>query len=377
MKNKAGILIFLTSVLTVSCYKPYTTDIDNDEKVLVVDGLITNKVASYHIKLKYSSKFYSSAKAKPVSNARVTVTDDFGTVINFRETLNGDYVSDSTKFTAVPGKSYTLRIETQEGDIYESSVQKMENEFTPDSVYAIIDYIEYISRFNQILKTIHGAKIYANISSKSGLLPSFRFYSELSIQYFYDLRIYTEYPPPLYSFYCWQLERIEQGVNLVDKYFVSQNFEISNQELYFIDNNSVIDGRIYDLGPQLPDLSYLAIPTTERKIYNITNRLLYVELYSLNDDSFSYYQKINKQLTSEGKIYDPISVQIRGNVKCISKIGKNVFGLFEVSSLSKTAYTIGLRNPITNQVPVKEIPSIIPPLPDGCMINKVPVFWIN
>ena len=42
MSNKTRILILLTGILMVSCYKPYTTELYNDEKILVVDGLITN-----------------------------------------------------------------------------------------------------------------------------------------------------------------------------------------------------------------------------------------------------------------------------------------------------------------------------------------------
>lgn len=377
MSCKTRILVFLTGLLVFSCYKPYTTDIDNDDKVLVVDGLITNKVARYHIKLKYSSEFYSLVKADPVRNAKVSVTDDAGTVIDFRELPGGDYVSDSTRFTAAPGKSYSLRIEMQDGDIYESSLQKMEKEFEPDSVYAVVDYQNYISRFNQVFKNIIGATLLADIDGKSDPLPDFRFDVKMVKLYLYAEYIPPPYIyPPLYIFYCWQLDTDLQDVIISDTKKSSSNL-IQKQYLDFVDNTTIVEGRVYDLGAKKPDQSYTGIPTTERQKYTLSGRIMYVDHYSINPEASAYYRKMYDQLTAEGKLFDPISVRIEGNIKCTSDTEKEVFGFFEVSALSKTVYKVGLRNPSTNQFPVSKVPLILPPAYSGCIINKRPPFWIN
>ncbi len=376
MSNKTRILILLTGILMVSCYKPYTTELDNDEKILVVDGLITNKAASYHIKLNYASQFYSSGGTEPISNAIVSVTDNNGSEIYFRETPDGDYVSDASLFTAKPGDSYVLRIETHEGDVYESTPQKMETEFEPDSVFAINDYQEYISRFNQVLRKLTGARILLNIDGQKAELPGFRIDVELFKLYTYSLFIPPPgIDPPMYIFYCWQLDNTMKEVILASPTGKSSN-SIENQSIYFVDNLTYTEGIVYWPGSLQADITSAGIPTGERKVYNISGRVMYIDLYSLNDDAYMYYQKIEDQITAEGKLFDPISVRMEGNIKCISDPEKAAFGFFEVSALNNTAYKVGLKNPSTDQVPVRQIPFIDPDFPDGCLVNEKPPFWI-
>lgn len=361
----------------VSCYKPYTTNIVNDNKILVVDGLITNKTSRYHIKLSYASKFYSSVKQDPLINATVSVTDNNGARFDFMEINKGEYLSDSLTFTGIPGNSYLLRIETQYGDVYESTPQKMEQEFYPDSVYAVNDYQEYISRFNQVINTIIGAEILINIDGKTKTLPKFRIDVEMIKLYAYALNIPPPpFSPPLYLFYCWQLDNSVKELVLATPLNNSSNL-IENHSIYFVDNLIYLNGRVYGLGSWQPDNSYAGIPTTERKLCDISGKLMYIDQYSLNDDAYLYYKRMKEQISSEGKLFDPIAVQIEGNIKCISEPERVTAGFFEVSALNKTAYQVGLRNPVTHQVPVRKIPYIITPSQNGCIINKVPSFWTH
>jgi len=376
MSNKTRVMILLTGLIMISCYKPYTTELDNDEKIMVVDGLITNRAAGYHIKLNYASQFYSSGRTEPISNARVSVTDNNGSEIYFAETDDGDYVSDASIFTAKPGDSYVLRIETHEGDVYESTPQKMETEYEPDSVYAINDYQEYISRFNQVLRKLTGARILLNIDGKKAELPGFRIDVKLFKLYTYSLFIPPPpIDPPLYMFYCWQLDKTMKEVILASPPGKSSN-SIENQSIYFVDNLTYTEGAVYWPGSLQADISSIGIPTGERKVYNISGRVMYIDLYSLNDEAFQYYQRIKDQITAEGKLFDPISVRMEGNIKCISDPDKAAYGFFEVSALNQTAYKVGLKNPSTDQVPVRQITCVIPIFPDGCLVNEKPPFWI-
>jgi len=111
------------------------------------------------------------------------------------------------------------------------------------------------------------------------------------------------------------------------------------------------------------------------------------KLVSVNRGSF-YYQPLgetkenlrimrlmDEQLRSEGKLFDPVAAQLNGNIHCATNPDKKAFGFFEASSVSRTSYIIGLRNPGNDQYLVTKIPFIRPPEPDGCWINKVPPFW--
>src|SRR5664280_3447628 len=89
-----------------SCSKVYDPHIATAEKVLVVDGRITNKTDAYHVVLSYARSFTSSEKSTPSIGANVYVTDDLNNSFKFNERDKGDYVSDSLQFTSQPGHIY-------------------------------------------------------------------------------------------------------------------------------------------------------------------------------------------------------------------------------------------------------------------------------
>jgi hypothetical protein len=371
-------VIIICFGLLVSCYKPYTANVESDKKILVVDGMVTNEGTSYLVSLSYALPFYSDDSRKPVNSARVYVTDDLGISFPFKESKNGYYKSDSLKFTGHPGRTYTLYIETSDGEIYVSDPQRLNREYYPDTVYAEVDYQETLSRFNQILVTVRGANIMVDINSDSDTLPRFRFTSDLVEHYFYALYIPPPgIDPPLYLFYCWQTDNLNPDVNLVYNEYSLNMASVNRHGVYFIDDEIYVEGRIYELGSREPDLSYKASPTTNRQSYPVTRRILYLNQYSLNNETYLYYKSMDEQLRSEGKLFDPIAVQLTGNINCTTDPYKKVYGFFEASAVSRTAYIIGFRNHRNDEYLITRTLYIPPPGPDGCWINKVPPFWVH
>jgi len=371
-------IILICFGFLVSCYKPYTASVESDEEILIVDGMITNEAVSYKISLNYASPFYSDNIVKPLNSASVYVSDDLGNSYPFRESRNGIYKSDSLKFTGQPGRTYTLHIEAPDGETYESGPQKLIHEYYPDTVYAEADYQETISRFNEIVVTVRGANILADIRSESDTLPGFRFTSDLVEHYFYALNIPPpEFDPPLYSFDCSQTGSLTPDLNLVKNEYSLSMSSVKRHEVYFIDDEIYVEGRIYELGSRTPDLTYKASPTPYRQSYPVAHRVLYLNQYSLNNETYLYYKSMNEQLTSEGKLFDPIAVQLNGNIKCTTDSDKKVYGFFEASAVSRTSYIIGFRNQRNDEYLITRTSYIHPPDPNGCWINKVPPFWVH
>ena len=58
--------------------------------------------------------------ALPISGAMVTISDDLGNTTTLEERYPGDYRTDSLLFRGIVGRTYTLHIETTDGDVYES-----------------------------------------------------------------------------------------------------------------------------------------------------------------------------------------------------------------------------------------------------------------
>jgi hypothetical protein len=372
MRTSITLYILLTFLL-VSCSEPYFPEINADKKVLVVNGLVTNEKAPYHISLCYAASFDSIAKGLPLTSAQVTVTDDHGNHFAFQESDEGDYVSNPSQFKGVPGFSYTLHIITQDGYEYESDPQLLPIEDQSDTIYAEYDYKETVSKINGEVTLSHGANILADIENHGDTLSRFRFSSNLVTQYLYTIC-------PIFqtcnSFYCWQTGEANPDINLTGGDYAINSASITKHEVCFIDDNPSIYAIRYGIGKQQPDGSVNGIPTTVYEVFPVHNRLLYLSRYGLNDASGQYYKSMYRQLKSDGKLFDPIAVQIVGNINCISDPGKLAFGFFEASSLRTSAFSVDFRDLTNGQPTVKKIQNIMPQEPIGCKINTAPAFWV-
>jgi hypothetical protein len=363
--------------MLVSCYKPYDPRIVANDTILAVDGMITNEFASYRINLSYALPFDSENKfGLPVNSARVYVNDDLGNSFSFRQVKTGSYKSDSLRFRGHPGRSYTLFIETSDGETFMSDPQQLLPEFTQDSVYAETEYKQTLGRYNRLVTSVHGANILVDIKSVTDTLPHFRFTSNLVNQYFYALQIPPSDRSPFYYFYCWQTENVNPDINLVHKEYSSNSSSISKHEVYFVDDQIFIDGIVYGLGQKNPDLSYTSVASSSHQTYTISHRILYLNQYTLNNEAFRYYKSMDELIRSEGKLFDPIAVQLIGNVRCTSNPNKKTFGFFEASSVSRASYLVGFRNAHNDQYLVTRTPYIPLKMPYGCLINKAPSFWV-
>ena len=80
-----------------------------------IEGLITDQPDTNTIKLSRSLSLGITAAPNPVKGCLVTVSDDRGNIFSFTETSNGKYVSDPSNFQGVPGRVYTLHVNTNEG----------------------------------------------------------------------------------------------------------------------------------------------------------------------------------------------------------------------------------------------------------------------
>jgi hypothetical protein len=352
-----------------SCYKVYDPQVNTTEKVLAVDGLITNQVADYHVALTNARLFNSNGKSTPVSSASVYVTDNIGNSYIFNETGNGDYKSDSLQFTGIPGRSYKLHIVTLDGKLYESDPQRLFPESSPDSVYSEYDNQNILDESTGLKINTHGADILIDIRNKADTLSRFRFTSNLIRQYFY---IIYPYRKPEILFYCWQTVNANSNINLTDEEYSLNSASIRKHQICFLDDNLYCHALYYSY----TENPYTVVLTASYQTYEIHHRILYLNQYTLNNETYLYYKSLNEQMLSEGKLFDPVAAQLTGNIKCISDPEKKAIGFFEASSVNNSSYIVDFRNLPNSQPTLIKTPYILPPESNGCRINNAPSFWI-
>lgn len=368
MKLVITIFFTITGLLT-SCYKIYDPKIDTNEKVLVVNGMMTNKKEAYRINLASARPFNSLEKSSPVNNANIYVTDDQGNSFKFKERDNGDYISDSLQFTGIPGRSYKLHVVTSDGKKYESDSQRLFPESYPDSVYTEYDNQEILDESTGLKINTHGADILIDIRNKADTLSRFRFTSNLVRQYFY---IIYPYKKPSVSFYCWQTVDANSNINLTDVEYSLNSASIRKHQICFLDDNLYCHALYYSY----KENPYTVVLTAFYHTYEIHHSILYLNQYTLNNETYLYYKSLDEQVQSEGKLFDPIAAQLKGNIKCITDPEKKAIGFFEASSVSYSAYIVDFRNLINSQPSIIKTPYILPPESNGCRINSTPPFWI-
>jgi hypothetical protein len=375
MRSVSLYIILMLGFLTSSCYKPYFAEMESEKKILIVEGMITSEPIPYGITLKYALPFNTEGSYVEADSATVYVKDENGIDHYFSRTAKGYYRSDPREFRGAPGGAYTLFIEMPDGNVYKSGTQKMCSQYYPDSVYAVLDYKETLSQYHQMIRTLKGANILADVRSRVDTIPHFRFKSVLVKQYFYSMQIPPPaINPPLYLFYCWESDNSSSGVNLTNKDYALNSNSVKRHSLRFVNDEISFMAFIYGLGQRLPDMSYIGSKSNSRDLYPIRGRILYIDQYTLNNEAFAYYKSMDEQLLSQGKLFDPVAAQLKSNMKCITDSTKQVAGFFEASAVSHTACRISVIARETYQV--KKIPYVLPPLmPNGCIVNKVPDFW--
>jgi len=383
LRTTITILIIITG-LSTSCSKVYDPHVDTAGKVLVVNGIITNKTDGYHVGLTYAMPFNSDEKGSPASSASVYVTDDLGNSYKFDERNKGDYVSDSLQFTGQTGHTYRLHITTTDSTEYESDPQKILPEVNPDNVYAQFDTKEILDDNTGLKVNTHGADILIDISNQSDTIPRFRIASNLVMQYYYYETIRVNRDRYIFEFYCWQTIDANPNVDLTGGEYSVNSASVKKFPACFLDDNFYVWAIIYDCLVNLADTTGSAIEDGYQS-YDIKHRILYLNTYTLNSETYLYYKSLDEQMQSEGKLFDPVASQLTGNIKCITDPEKKAIGFFEASAVSHLAYIVDFRNLNNFQPSVIKTPYVLPPVPYGCQINRlgigsvhhnVPSFWI-
>ena len=311
-------LLLLMALLLPACQEEYFTELDNVESLLVVDGLITDNPGPHQVRLSFSNRFQDEAGMNPVSNAVLYIESDDGvrTELQADPLAPGTYLTPAD-FRGVAGKSYTLHIDTPEGEVYRSDPQIMTERLSVDSVY--IEYGQMVfyrkSRMsNNVYRVpVEGFSFFLRSAPADGDEQHFRFRSINYMQWTLPVGDVA------YWINWWQWDATDFLGKDLGK---ASSREPSAQQVGFL-----------PLANQ--DFFYFGFNPTEDSLEGAilhSARVLSNRVYSLNDDSHAFHKARNEQLNNEGRFFDPIASQPLGNIRCISNPEKIALGHFETSA---------------------------------------------
>jgi hypothetical protein len=329
MKPILKIVVIILVLSTFHCCSEiYNPVIDTDTEALVVEGLITDGDGPFTVKLTRAQPYSSDSAVTTtyVSDAILTVSDNEGGVYELTYQGDGEYAL-PTDFRAVVGRSYVVHIETSDGELYESDSQTLLPPETIDSLYTTVITKSYINDLD-VLTNVEGYDVRVNLFhsvSDANPMPLCRFKSNVVVQYeytYYDVDPETNLEYEWYwDVFGWRSFELDDNENITEERAKSSDPEIKNHFLCFIPKKTASYG--------------FTTSSTAGIIYYYR-----LQQFTINEDTYSFYEEANDQLAATGKLFDPITSQLDGNMNCTSDPSRIVLGLFEVSSVTKAAFIV-------------------------------------
>jgi|WetSurMetagenome_2_1015567.scaffolds.fasta_scaffold00727_12 hypothetical protein len=292
---RIGQLLLLSFLLLATgCIVQFIPETTEDQNLLVVEGLITNQDAPNIIKISTSLPLGGKTDAKPLSGAIVNVTDDMGSATRLFETIAGTYVTPSY-FHGYIGRSYTLHIKTGNSSgehNYESLPMLMKPVPPIDSVY--YEKTDIPSPYPNG-QTANGAQVYLNTHDPENNCKFYRW------EFYETWEFRLPYVVPNNT--CW----------------ISNNSDM----IKIKNTSSFAEDRIIRFPINL--------------VSNMTDRLrvkysILVNQYSLNEDEYLYWEKLQNISEQVGGLYDITPASVPSNIWCLENPNDKVLGYFSVSA---------------------------------------------
>jgi Domain of unknown function (DUF4249) len=333
MKYKQQILLLFILLFLGSCISQFIPETSEDKQILVVEGLITDQPGPYIIKLTRSLPLGVKSNATPVKGCTVSISDDIGNTYFLAETTAGVYLTDSSQFKGSIGRFYTLHINTN------TTVSNHTYESTPTELKPVppIDSVYYekvtIQAGTNTSAAEEGCQVYLNTQDPANQCKYYRW------EFTETWEFILPYAVP--NKICW----------------ISANSNMIN-----IKNTSAISE---DKILRYP-LNFISNQTDRLKVkYSIL-----VNQYSLNEDEYQYWDKLQSMSQQVGSLYDIIPSSVSSNINCLDNPNEKVLGYFSVSSRSSKRIFVkdhfaGMPNPYSADNCIADTISGGEPLPPG------------
>ena len=355
MKLKFALILIVLICTLNACLTP----IDDFEQTisksfLTIEASLTNQTQTSKVKIYSSSNLLTSTLSKPIefvpiSKAKVYFADEFGVREELKEipSLLGTYQT-SPQFIGRIGGTYTLNIETIDGQKYQS---------LPETMKPVPEIENLTTRF----------EINDNYFKKDPLRAGFN--------------VYVDFQDPISkdNFYYWywkhyeKIDICEVCIGAPFDFRLNTCRRSSSEKVY----NYKCDGNCWNInfstdlnifadallnGQRITGKQILRIPYDGNSPY-----YLQFEQRGITKNAYSYYQSLKNQTQNNGTLFDiPAETKFSFNIKSLTNPSEKILGIFDVYSFQKKILYIDRK--LT--VPKEELPVIS--ILDGEVFGQIP-----
>lgn len=312
LKNKIShlVLILLILITGISCIDKYLPDIDEKyTRLLVVDGMISNKPGPYTIKLSYSSTISHGNETIPAAGFHISIADNLGSEELLIEKEKGIYETSNSDFIGVIGREYKLNFISPTGEVYESDYNKLIQPVEIESIYAEIEYktdnnlSDEQARYQFYIDTYQASEDTSFLIWR--LTETYKYNADYLIRWEYDHRILTRIYNSDTLYTCWKTQLINK--------------------IYTFNTSTLIEPKI----TKYP-LHYRATNTRHLSIRYSLN----VKQLTVNSDTYIFWNNLKNMNDQEG-LYSEQPYQVNGNIRNITNPDEIVLGYFMVAGISE------------------------------------------
>lgn len=358
-------------IMFTGCVEQIQFDVPPAQQLMVVEGSITDSPGPYTLKVSTAFNLdVDTLERPPVQNAKIKLFDDQGNVEEFIEISPGVYQTNNGIQGQV-GHAYYIRIETVEGDVFESEPDMMR----PVGEVENIRY-EYESRtkqetYGEVAADVFNIYLDSDAGEGDENFVRWRFTGMYKVSSNPELHmvISTTYLP-------YRDPRPCSGYILLPA--------LGGGKLEKVGECTCCDCWVsqYEEMPQLSDAQLVAdnqfnnikigeVPITVATFFD--KYRVSVEQMSLSKNAFDFFKLIRDQKKNASSLFQPPAGEIRGNIHPVNS-NEPVVGLFWASAIRTKAIYIEK----------SEVPYLLAPIyfvPDACdsyyanATTTKPAFW--
>ena len=326
---KPTYILYSLLLLIGSCVKPYNPDTLQTTPMMVVDGIVTDQADQTNVSLSQTADYKYNSLNLTIQKATVTLTDNTGQTIPFREIRAGYYKPQQSGWKGIPGRTYTLTITTTDGKRYQSQPDLLKSVPPIDTIY--YEYSRSLvpgtERYDK------GFDVYVDTKDAETTGDYFRWdwqafepliYCEIQINRNSRTGVETQIPINCCTD-CWDIKRCYACVTTM--------------------SDKLVNGKKISRQPVL------------RAPFESTSKY-YVEVtqYSMSEAAFLYWKTVRDVAGNTGGIFDAAPVTVGGNVKNVNDPNERIFGFFGASGTSTKPILI-------DRSKTGDTPNLLPPLP--------------